>query len=415
MNEKKKIFYGWWIVAGMVLILATIVPLVMALSNKYLIPVTQDMGISRSSFSLINMISQIPGILLSPFIAKKMAEGNMKKILGIGVIGFAISYASYSLAQNEYYLYISSIFVGIFFLCTTMIPASMMVTNWFVEKRGLAMSLTMTGVGLGGFIFSPVVTYLIEGYGWRTTYLIMAVVVLVIGLPIVLFVLQKKPEDKGLQPYGAENRKKANETGKGTEKCVTISVKESRSKTFFILLIIGMFLCGIVNGGALGQFPPAIQEMHGVAVQATIISLYSLIGIFGKITIGWLNDKFGTMVSSLFGCVAFALVFVFMLMGDNVSMLYVMALCFGLGMGIGNVSPALIVSDIFGSEKYGESYGIANSSLQVGLALGSLTVAFMYDNFGSYNSAWILMFALTCITLLCWAGALKISRRYFAK
>lgn len=414
--KDKKIFYGWWIVAGTVLLLATIVPLVIALSNKYLIEVTQDMGISRSSFSLINTITQIPGILLSPFIAKKMAEGNMRKMMSIFVLGFVASYASYSLAQNEFHLYISAIFVGIFFVGTTMVPASMMVTNWFVKKRGLAMSLTMTGIGLGGFIFSPVVTYFLEGYGWRSTYIIMAIITLVIAWPIVTFLLRKKPEDIGLKPYGADEvNVNNNKNASNQEQCVTISVKESRSKSFFIILIIGMFLTGIINSGALGQFPPAIQEMHGVAVQASIISLYSLIGIFGKIIIGWLNDKFGIMVSTLFGCTMFALIFVFMLMGSNMTMLYIMAICFGLGMGIGNVTPTLLVSDVFGSEKYGEAYGIVNSFAQVGLALGSITVAFVYDMFGSYNPAWILMFVLTCLTFVCWAGGIKLSRRYFPK
>lgn len=65
-----------------------------------------------------------------------------------------------------------------------LIPVSMMVTNWFVEKRGIAMSVTMAGIGLGGTIFSPIVTNLLQNYGWRHTYLIMAGIILVVALPV---------------------------------------------------------------------------------------------------------------------------------------------------------------------------------------------------------------------------------------
>ncbi|MEI3232973.1 MAG: MFS transporter [Intestinibacter bartlettii] len=98
--KNSKIFYGWWVVLGCVLITTTMVPPIMSLSNKFLIPV------------------------------------------------------------------------------------SMMVTNWFVEKRGIAMSVTMAGIGLGGTIFSLIVTDLLQNYGWRHTYLIMAGIILVVALPV---------------------------------------------------------------------------------------------------------------------------------------------------------------------------------------------------------------------------------------
>lgn len=411
MQKSSKIFYGWWVVFGCVLITSTMVPVVMSLSNKFLIPVTKEMNISRSAFSLISTILQALGIFLSPIVAKKMSSGNMRKIQSISVVGFVLAYASYSLAQNVFHLYISAFAVGIFYFSSTIIPVSIMITNWFVKKRGFAMSLAMTGIGLGGFIFSPVVTYLLESYGWRMSYRIMALIVFVIAFPAAAFLLRKKPEDMGLTAYGAgENLSTSKKSQENAS--IALSVKESTGKPFFILMLVGMFICGFINAAALGQFPPAIQELHGPVVQAAIISLYSLIGCFGKIIIGWLNDKLGIIASTVFGCVTFALIFVFMLMGSNVTMLYIMALFFGLGMGIGNVSPPLIVARMFSDGRYGEAYGIANSAVQVGLSTGSFAVAFMYDTFGSYTHAWILLLILTVATLIAWVGSLAMSKEY---
>ena len=175
-NKNSKIFYGWWVVLGCVLITTTMVPPIMSLSNKFLIQVTTEMNISRGVFTLANTIVQGLGIFISPIVSKNLAKGNMRKIQSISIIGFVLAYASYSLAKSPIHLYMSSFFVGLFYLNSTLIPVSMMVTNWFVEKRGIAMSVTMAGIGLGGTIFSPIVTNLLQNYGWRHTYLIMAVV-----------------------------------------------------------------------------------------------------------------------------------------------------------------------------------------------------------------------------------------------
>lgn len=410
--KKNKIFYGWWIVLGCILITTTMVPPIMALSNKFLIQVTTDLGISRSAFTLANTILQGLGIFISPIVSKKLATGNMKKIQSISVIGFAVSYASYALAQNAFHLYISAFFVGIFFLNSTMIPVSMMVTNWFVKKRGLAMSIAMAGIGLGGTIFSPLLTMLLNNYGWRKTYVIMALIILVVALPTSLFILKKRPEDMGLKPYGADEQQTAAKKAQKVIPSVTLSVKDSRKHLFFWLLLVGMLANGLINTGSLGHFPPAMEELHGAALQATIISMYSLIGIGGKLLLGWLNDKFGILVSTGFGCAMFGLSFVFMLMGENVNMLYMMAIVFGLGNGIGTVMPPLITSDVFGAEKYGEAYGIANSVTQIGLSLGSLMVAGIYDINQSYQSAWILLLVLTAVTFIGWMGAFVLSRKY---
>ena len=79
------------------------------------------------------------------------------------------------------------------------------------------------------------------------------------------------------------------------------------------------------------------------------------------------------------------------------------------------VTPPLITSAIFGAEKYGEAYGIANSFTQIGLSLGALMVAAVYDTSGSYNTAWILLILLTLGAFAGWVGAYAVSRKYCQK
>ena len=408
----KKLFYGWVVVAGCILITMTMVPPVMALSGKYLLYVTTDLNISRSAFTLANTVLQSLGIFLSPLVSKRLAEGNLRRIQTLSVLGYCASYFSYSLATRPLHLYISAFALGIFYLNATLIPVSMVVTNWFSKHRGLAMSLAMAGIGVGGTVFSPLLTFLLENYGWRSAYRMMSLVILGLALPAALFLIRKKPEDMGLRPLGADDGPAGGQNKAKPDTGLQIPFEQARLRPFFWLLLAGMLTNGLINAGALGHFPPAIQESHGAVIQATVISLYSSISIGGKLLLGWINDRFGVVVSTAYACVLFGLSFVFLLFpGQSAVPLYTMALVFGLGNAIGTVTPPLITAQVFGKEQYSRAYGVANSFSQVGLSLGSLAVASVYDAAGSYRPAWFLLLALTGVTLACWVGSVVLARR----
>lgn len=406
--KEKKIFYGWIVVLGCVCITATVVPMVMSLANVYLLSVTEDMAISRSAFTLVNTITQSMGIIFSPIVAKKLATGDLKKIQTIALIAFVGAYFSFSFATAVWQLYLLAIVLGIAYTSSTLIPVSMMITNWFEEKRGLAMSIAMAGIGLGGFIFSPVLSYLLTTFGWRSSYRIMAILLLAITIPISLFVLKKSPSEMGLQAYGAT--KKA-EQMTHEEKESALTVNQLIRQPVFLMLVFGIFCNGLLNSGSLGQFPPALEEMHGVVVKSSIISLYSLVGIFGKLILGWIDDRFGTVKSAIFGCGFMTLAFILLLNGHQLVMIYLMAFCFGLGTPIGTVSPPLITARIYGRKHYAEVYGIISSISQVGLTLGSLIIASIYDKTGSYQNGWKLLIVLTIITMITWILSMRMPRK----
>ncbi len=417
--EKKKMYYGWWIVIGCILFTTALVPPAIALYSKFALAVSADLiGEGKTAqFMTGNLIIQLIGVILSPFAAKYLAKRNFRNIQIFSVVGYVLAYASYSLAQNIWHLYISSFFVGIFFLYSTMIPVTMMLSNWFVAKRGMAMSISMTGIGLGGFIFSPLITYLLKNYGWRVGYQVMALIMLVVAIPIAIFIFRSKPAEKGLLAYGLDENgnvipeeKKKNVAA--VAEPIAISAKESFHKPFFYLLLIGMFANGLINGGSLQNFPPALQKEWGPDTQAIIISLYSIIGVLGKVTLGWANDRFGIVWSTIVAVVTFGLSFVCMLFSGMQPMIYLMSVLFGLGLGIGSISPSLITASVYGQKQYGEAFGFMNSATQAGLAFGGVMVATIADSAGNYKIAWMIMLALTVLTLFGWIGGYKGSRKF---
>lgn len=410
--RSSKVFYGWWIVLGAAIMLGILGPAAVAVANVYQAPVVEEFGITNSQFAISNSIVLGMGIFFSPFVSKRLAEGNFKRNYIIGLLIYALGYMGYGFAPNILVFYLLSILVGYGFLSTTILPVTLLINNWFIQKRGLAISLALSGLGVGGVVFSQLVTFFIVQVGWRYTYMLYGALMLVVIVPILVFLIKLRPEDSGLQPYGNEFFVQPEEGDEEQMERVTLTFSESIKKPFFILLILGAVLVGISNNAGLGQFPPVLTNLHGPTVAATIISVYSAVGIIGKLVLGHMNDMQGIVKSTVYASSMLALSYFFMLFSDNVSITFLMAIVFGMGNAIGTVMPPLITSAIYSTDQYSSAYGYVNSGLQLGMTVGSLFAAGIADLTGSYNISWIIITLLSLLTGISWVGAYKNSKKY---
>ena len=411
--KNSKVFYGWWIVLGAAIVLAVMGPASVAVANLFQLPVTEEFGISNSQFAISNSLVLGVGIFLSPFISKKLATGNFRLIYSIAVIVYALAYMGFGLAQNIYVFYLLSLLVGFGYTTTTIIPVSMLMNNWFVKKRGLALSLALSGLGIGGVVFSQILTPLINNVGWRQTYIIYGVIMLVVTLPIVLFIFKPRPELMNLKAYGTE---KLNISNKGDKEKNQAQRKQAiGAKTgitpFFILLMVGAVLVGLVNNGGLGQFPPVLNSLHGATQGAFIISIYSAVGILGKLILGNINDRYGTVASTIYASILLVLTYLVMIFAGNFVLAIVMAILFGLGNAIGTVSPPLITSAIYSADDFPKAYGYVQSGVQLGMTVGSLVAASIADLTGTYTVSWVVLAIASALVGVSWIFAYQNSQK----
>lgn len=411
--KTSKVFYGWWIVLGASIVLAVMGPASVAVANLFQLPVTEEFGISNSQFAISNSLVLGVGIFLSPIISKKLATGNFKLIYSIAVIVYALAYMGFGFAPNIYVFYLLSLLVGFGYTTTTIIPVSMLMNNWFVKKRGLALSLALSGLGIGGVIFSQILTPLINNVGWRQTYLIYGVIMLVVTLPIVLFVFKPRPESINLKAYGTEE---LNISNKGDKEQIQAQRNQAiGAKTgitpFFILLMLGAVLVGLVNNGGLGQFPPVLNSLHGATQGALIISIYSAVGILGKLILGNVNDRYGPVASTIYASVLLIVTYIVMIFAGNFVLAIIMAILFGLGNAIGTVSPPLITSAIYSADDFPKPYGYVQSGVQLGMTVGSLVAASIADFTGTYTVSWIFLAVAAALVGLSWVAAYRTSQK----
>ena len=365
-----KVHYGWVICCACFVVMAFTAPLVNACASLYLPAVTEEFEISRSAFTVTSTLVAMCGLLLSPIWGKVYSKYNMRWIFSGSLICFALSYMSYSLANSVWQFYVSSVLVGVFYSGCAFMPVSMFITAWFNRSRGLAMSIALGGIGIGGTFLSPLITTMITSYGWRTSYRMIGLLVLAVAAPIALLLIRTRPKDKGLSPYGNEN--------------------EPNNR----------------------QISPCISDSYGPQAAALIVSMYSFVGIFGKLILGWINDRFGTIKGAM---AAFGLMgggFLCLMLGRSMQIMYLMAILYGIGNGVGTVSAPLLISATFGTKNFNIMRGLTQSPMQLGMSIGGLLLAAVFDRTGSYKLGWGMCIVIGALSAICFAAAKRMADRY---
>lgn len=395
-NKKGGIFYGWWIVVVCTLIMATFFTLLLSCISLFIVPITEDLGITRSAFGVFSTILMILGMILSPIAGKICATKNTRMIMAASLLLGVLGYTCLSFVNNIGLLYVLAVVIGLGSSFSTTVPIAIVLTRWFVKKRGTAMSITFAGSSIGAMILSPVISSLIAANGWRMTFRILGLGMLVVLVPLTFLIIRSKPSDKGLVPLGADEAPAADAAKAAPTVEAGIPLKELQKKPVFWIYVAAIFVM-LLTMGALYHMAPHVTGMLGAAAAARFVSIFSLIAIFGKLLMGVVFDKWGVKAGILMGTVCMGLCFVFLLIAKNFTMLLPVALFYGLGSSHATIFPPTLTSRLFGTKYYGETFGFVNSFASLSMAVNNLVYAAAYDATGTYTLAW--MFGLAASVL----------------
>lgn len=394
--EKKK-FYGWWIVIASFIILAFMWALPISCFSIFIRPVTEELGFSIGKFGICSTIVSVVAMLMSPFIGRWIEKYNVKFVMSISAVMVAVGFLGYSVSTSLPVFYLSAVLIGLGLNGSSIMAVSIVMKNWFIEKRGLATSIGLAGSGLGGTIFAVLIEKLISQLGWRMTYRILALLIVLIVVPIIALVITKKPEDKGLKPLGYD---KENAKGSDVQRGLDYSLGELKGRPILWIYAVSLALMGFAIGGVLLQANNYLQQIgYSSAVAARVVSLFLLIAIPGKILLGHVYDKFGSAAGAWFGWGAFILSAVCLLFSGAFPFLVMFTIFYGFGTCNGTVTPTVLTSRIFGDKYYGEIYGFINLFSQLGLAVATPVLGMTFDVTNSYQTAWILCLIFGIVSL----------------
>ena len=416
-TKQKKFHYGFVIVFGGFMIMALLHSMLQTCFSLFLVPVTEGMGVLRTQFSLCTSVVACVTMILSPKLGKVLGKGKTRLIFTGCVAGMGLAYASYSFATQIWHMYISAAFVGAFSCGAVAMPVSIIIANWFQKGRGTAMSIALAGSGIGGTVITPIINKLIQSQGYSRTFLIFGLAMIIIEVPIAFFIMRPKPEDMGLKPFGADDANKAADPKKAAKKPaaqINVTLAELKKQPFFYVYMLGIFAMCICGYGSLAQLSASLTDSFGADFSAAIVAFFLLILTPAKISLGWMYDKLGSKFGTVYVMGVYAIAFLMLAFVDNKSLMYVMAVCFSIGISSGTVSPSVVTAATFGSKDYGAVFGFVNAGAMLAMVVGSPAIAAVYDAFGSYQIAWIACAALSIFSIICVCYADTRCKKVFA-
>ncbi len=387
-------FYGWVIVASAFVTMGIGVNARTAFSLLFP-PILDEFGWERGVTAGAFSFGFVASALFGPFLGRLMDRRGPRVVVLLGVALVAAGLALAPLVSRPWHLYLSlGVLVGGGSVCLGYTGHALFLPNWFVRRRGLAMGLAFSGVGIGSIVLLPWVQGLIAGAGWRTACLAVAVLVLVVLAPLNLL-LRRRPEDLGLAPDGdraAEGaggpRAHANVVDRewaAVEWTLGRAVGTARFWWIALGFVTGLFAWYAVQ---VHQTQYLIELGFSPTLAAWALGLVGLTGIVGQVGLGYLSDRIGREWVWTLSNAGFALCYVCLLLlpaYPTTALLYLMVAAQGvLGYGVASVFGA-IPHEIFQGRHYGTIFGTLSLASIVGGALGPWVAGALHDLTGAYT------------------------------
>jgi len=380
MNDRS---YRWVIVAAGGLLGCVAIGAMFALP-VFLAPMAAATGWSRTGISSAMTIGFLAMALASigwGVLADRFGP-RIIVLAGSLVLAFGMALASRAQSLIEFQL-IFGLSVGI---ATAAIFSPMMATvaSWFDTHRSLAVSLVSAGVGMAPLTMSPFAAWLISRYDWRTAFLLIAVVVAGLMVPVALFV--RAPPALAATPGTA-----ATDSGAGSEMTVARAV---RSSQFIILMLTNFCCCATHSGSIFHTVSYAIACGISAMAAVSIYSLEGLAGLGGRVVFGILGDRVGAKNVLVAGLLVQALGALGYFFVRQLGEFYVVAALFGFTYA--GVMPlyAVIVRENFPLRMMGTIIGGTVMAGSLGMAAGPLVGGWIYDTYASYGWLYVASFGI---------------------
>jgi len=410
-------YYGWIIVAVVFVTMGVAITARTAFSLFFPPLLTEfgwDQSVTAGAFSFGFLVSAS----LSPVLGRAMDHYGPRLVIEAGVLMLGAGLLLATLVREPWELYATlGVLVCGGTVCLGYSGQSLFLPNWFVRRRGLAMSIAFSGVGVGAIVLLPWLQVLIQRDGWRTACLALGLLTLCLLAPLNLL-LRQRPEDLGLAPDGdAPGHRIASAGGAGSNvvdeawAATDWTLRRALRTARFWWLALGYFGALYVWYAAqVHQTQYLLEVGFTPTVAAWALGASGLIGIPGQIVLGHVSDRIGREWVWTAGTGGFALCFAALLAmagSPEASLwLYVVVAAQGLlGYGITSVMGA-IPAEIFQGRHYGSIFGTLMLAGIAGGAAGPFVTGLLHDRTGTYHAAFAIGAAVSLVSALAiWQAA----------
>lgn len=382
--------------------------IVASVAGNFVTPIVTDLGCQVSEFTMFVSIEAVAMACFYALAAKKLVTKRIGRVIGLACLAEIIGVLLMAYYRSVYQFYLSGIIIGIAQAFTGFVAIPIIINMWFEKRAGMVLGIVVAVSSAATVGYGLLSAQLITLFGWRTAYLILGVMGLVITVPVVFGVI-KSPEEVGCEAYGVE--------GKSSTESVSskwgLTRKDALHKPVFYLAWLTC-LCYSIGSGVSGYIATfsTMEMKQTISFGARAGMILNIGTIACSIMLGYINDRFDVRAGLVWGAVFTTLGYGVMFLAYR-KVWYIMpaALAVGLGNSMYTVQSPLIARSVLGEKEFSSIWSvmmIGNSLIGGGLYSA---IGLFYDRLGSYQGAFMLAMVLYTGAMIIGLAAVSSGQR----
>lgn len=407
-----KIHHGWWILSGTLISQFVSISIMLMISGVFLEPVVQDLQIEVWQFAFVVSLSSALGAVSLIIFGPVVDSIGPRRVMVIGALCSAASFIGLSIQSSLFALISFHVLCGAFgFTLFGPRILSPTISKWFIYYRGWALTVGSVGVSFAGIITPVLMTSVVDSFGWRTGYLVLAATILLIILPVSM-VMRRQPEDMGLLPdlvaksdIDTTENNLSSALMDDTDRTYTRSLAMKTSSFWFVCIGYG-FNMAALSSVVIHGIPFATDAGFSRTLASVALGISGVGNLLSKLLWGWGLSRYDARrLASLAFCISGSgvILLLFSAIGNNIAMLLLGFFLYGFGFG-----GTIPVSEFLWARYFGRRYiasirGAGEPFVMTFAMIGPILTGYVFDIHGSYTMA----FSMIIVSYI--AGAVVIN------
>ena len=394
-------FYGWNILfaAGSSMVVRnSAASLTLAV---FIFPMSEDLGWSRTLIAGAASVGGLAATVASPVVGWALDRYGARVLLTVSVLVMGLSTVSLAWATVPIAFYLAYGTGRVLFSSSLNIGPSVVVSRWFVRRRGRATGMLFLSHSLGMITFPLIAGLVIKYRGWEDAWIVLGVLVWVLALGPVSTLVRQSPESVGLLPDGDLPAEQDDETpAESPVKEQNWTLREAmRTPTLWLLALATGSLYLLQSGTNIHQGAYFLDQGLGVGISAATLSMNAVFTGGGSLFWGWLVDRVPVRYTYAGVALMMAVALVLFPIADTTTEALIVASVFGMAVGGILVVPVVAYANYFGRQSLSAIRGVTEPFVSLGQAIGAVFSGIIYDVTGSYKDAFLILGILGFATI----------------
>ncbi|MFZ1123164.1 MAG: MFS transporter [Candidatus Binataceae bacterium] len=342
--------------------------------------VLRQFHLSKEQIGNVPAAQALAALVVGPLVGWLLDRIPAQIVMSVGAVLTAIGIVMMARAGSFHGVLVGSVVTGVGLSASTILPATMVISNWFGERRGTALGLTTAGMELGGMVIAIVAGHLDAIYGWRFAYAVLAIPLVVIVAPLYLVFVRTRPE----QPAQSASIAKPSAT-EFMSSLPGLELNEAlRTRAFWMLVVLQFCFTFAVGGSFIHLVQYLISIGYTLGAGTMVVGFSLGLALIGKPAMGVLGDRIGGKNALALCLLLSAANTAFLLLARMFWVLVIFTVVGGLTGSAPIALGPLVQVETLGLKRYGSIAGLLGITFTLGAMMGPPIVGKLADVTGSY-------------------------------